>query len=265
MAKSFGENLKNKAYRFLGERWFYRLGYYYLLTHSEFRGSIERLGQMKNRHSGERCFILGNGPSLKRMDLSPLSNEVTFGLNRIYLMFPDLNFAPTYYIAVNKLVIEQCADEIVAKVPSHKFISYDARRWINFGRDLTFLYSREGPRFYPDVAKGVWQGATVTYVAMQIAFHLGFRRVVLVGVDHAYSTSGKPHEVIQSEGDDFDHFDSSYFGKGFRWQLPDLALSERAYQLAKLYYEQAGREILDATVDGRLDIFRKVEYESLFH
>lgn len=258
------DKLKRTASRILGERWFYNLGYYYLLTHSEFRKSIQRLRQMKNRHLGERCFIIGNGPSLKRMDLSPFVEEITFGLNRIYLMFPEINFTPSYYVAVNKLVIQQCSAEILSRVPSQKFISYDARTWVDFRPDVAFLLSRDGPRFYRDITRGVWQGATVTFVAMQIAFFMGFKKVVLIGVDHAYSTSGHPHETIVSAGDDPDHFDENYFGRGFRWQLPDLELSERAYHLAKQNFEADGREIVDATVDGRLEVFPKVDFKSLF-
>ena len=56
------------------------------------RDSIARLAALRDRHRGERCFILGNGPSLKRTDLSKLRNETTFGLNRIYLAFPEMGF-----------------------------------------------------------------------------------------------------------------------------------------------------------------------------
>lgn len=264
MTGTLREGIQSRALQLLGERWFYELGYYYLLTQAEFRASVKRLEGMQDRHAGERCFIIGNGPSLKNMDLAPLVNEVTFGLNRIYLLFPTLNFKPTYYVAVNKLVIQQCAAEIMARVPSHKFISYDARGWIDFGPDLTYLYSREGPKFYRDITKGIWQGATVTYTALQIAYFMGFKKVILIGVDHRYATSGRPHEEVISRGHDPDHFDDDYFGSGFRWQLPDLAMSECAYRLAKVHFEHAGREILDATTGGRLHVFPKVAYESLF-
>src|SRR4051812_20507954 len=37
------------------------------------------------RHPGPRCFIIGNGPSLKEQDLSRLTGEVTFATNSFYL------------------------------------------------------------------------------------------------------------------------------------------------------------------------------------
>ena len=52
------------------------------------RASIARLAELKDKYQGQRAFIIGNGPSLKITDLSKLKEEFTFGLNRIYLMFP---------------------------------------------------------------------------------------------------------------------------------------------------------------------------------
>jgi hypothetical protein len=93
---------------------------------------------------------------------------------------------------------------------------------------------------------------------------MGFDPVILIGVDHTFSSQGKPNTTIVSEGEDMDHFDPRYFGQGFRWQLPDLEMSERAYRLARQAFESAGRQVLDATIGGRLTVFPKVEYNSLF-
>jgi hypothetical protein len=104
----------------------------------------------------------------------------------------------------------------------------------------------------------------VTYVAMQLAYHLGYREVVLIGVDHSFSTTGPAHQLVTSAGDDPNHFDPSYFGKGYRWQLPDLVMSEQAYSLAKAAFEAAGGSIVDATVGGRLTIFPKADFSTIF-
>ncbi len=84
------------------------------MLHPWRRDTMERLEALHNRHKGERCFIIGNGPSLRHTDMSKLRGEYTLGMNRIYLMFPELGFQTTYYLSVNDLVIEQCAAEIQA-------------------------------------------------------------------------------------------------------------------------------------------------------
>ena len=110
----------------------------------------------------------------------------------------------------------------------------------------------------------MFEGFTVTYVSLQLAYFLGFSKAILIGVDHNFTTKGPANTVVTSQGEDPNHFASNYFGKGFRWQLPDLAGSERAYRMARKAYQADGRQILDATVGGKLDIFPKVDYEHLF-
>jgi len=228
------------------------------------RDTMERLSALHNRHKGERCFIIGNGPSLRHTDMSKLRGEYTLGMNRIYLMFPELGFQTTYYLSVNDLVIEQCAAEIQAlKMP--RFVSWRARRWLTPEPDLYFLWTTyTGPKFATDLRGRLWEGATVTYTALQTAYYLGFSEVILIGVDHNFTTQGKPNTTVVSQGDDPNHFSPAYFGKGFRWQLPDLETSERAYRMAREAFERDGRRVLDATVGGKLTVFPKVDYETLF-
>jgi len=232
------------------------------------RESIRRLAALKDIHKGRRAFIIGNGPSLRQTDLSKLKNEFTFGMNRIYLLFSELGFHTTYFVSINDLVIEQFRDDILA-LPMPKFLAW--RSHGHFPAQLpitqlpTFLYtSYTSPRFSSDVRGRVWEGATVTNVALQIAFHMGFEKVILIGVDHNFTSKGEANKTVVSQGDDPNHFAPNYFGKGAKWQLPDLDTSEIGYTLAREAYRKAGREVIDATVGGKLTIFPKVDYSSLF-
>jgi hypothetical protein len=229
------------------------------------RASLVSLAGLKNVHKGRRAFIIGNGPSLKQTDLSKLKGEFTFGLNRIYLMFPELGFGTTYFVSVNDLVIEQCAKDICA-LSMPKFLSWRSHRFFKSGPPpANFLYTTyDNPTFTRDVRWRVWESATVTYVALQLAFHMGFEQIILVGVDHNSNVPGKANSTIVSQGDDPNHFNPGYFGKGFRWQLPDFETSEIGYQLARRAYEADGREVLDATIGGKLTVFPKIDYLSLF-
>jgi hypothetical protein len=235
------------------------------------RESIRRLAALKNIHKGQRAFIIGNGPSLKQTDLTKLKNEFTFGMNRIYLLFPELGFSTTYFCSINDLVIEQFTDDILA-LPMPKFLAWHSHHHFeNSSFTLhpssfpTFLYTTyTGPRFSTDVRGRVWEGATVTNMALQLAFHMGFEQVILIGVDHNFTSKGDANKTVVSQGDDPNHFAPNYFAKGFKWQLPDLDTSEIGYTLARDAYQKAGRKVLDATVGGKLTIFPKVDYNSLF-
>ncbi|MCQ3936402.1 MAG: hypothetical protein DPW18_05070 [Chloroflexi bacterium] len=232
------------------------------------RESIRRLAALKDIHKGKRAFIIGNGPSLKQTDLGKLKNEITFGLNRIYLLFPELGFTTTYLCVTNDLVVEQFVSDFLAlRVP--QFIAWRSRRHYNpqlpIAQLPTFVYTTyTGPRFAADVRGRVWEGATVTNLALQLAFHMGIGQVILIGVDHNFTSKGDANKTVVSQGDDPNHFMPNYFGKGVKWQLPDLDTSEVGYILAREAYRKAGREILDATIGGKLTVFPKVDYNSLF-
>jgi len=227
--------------------------------------SQQALSCYRNIHRGQRCFILGNGPSLNQTDLSLLRNEMTIGMNRIYLLFPPLGFQTSYFLSINTLVIEQCAADIQA-LTMPRFLTWRARRWFSPSDEVLFLDTdyTDPATFSQDITGRVFEGSTVTYVAMQVAFYMGFDQVILVGVDHSFTTGGKPNETVISDGGDPNHFSPDYFGKGFRWQLPDLLASEQAYRMARDAYKNAGRTILDATIGGKLTIFPKVDYSDLF-
>ncbi|MBT2248085.1 DUF115 domain-containing protein [Arthrobacter sp. BHU FT2] len=226
------------------------------------RNNKSQIQQLEGKHLGERCVIIGNGPSLNKTNLELLRNETTFGLNRIYLMFEKLGFSTTYHAVVNQLVVEQCAEDF-ARLSAPLFTTLPSRRFLNEREETFFLNKLVGPRFSANLTHGIWEGATVTYVAMQVAYYMGFSEVVLVGVDHNFVSKGPAHKEVESAGADPNHFDPNYFGKGFKWQLPDLETSEVAYTLANEAFAARGGSIVDATVDGKLQIFPKVALEDV--
>jgi hypothetical protein len=232
---------------------------------SRWQKSRHHMRALRNTHAEERCFIIGNGPSLRRTDLTKLKGEFTFGLNRIYLIFSELGFATSCLVSVNELVLEQCVSEMKA-LDLPKYLTWRSRHW--FADDLQAVFvdtDFTGPEDFSHNASGrIFEGFTVTYVALQLAFYMGFSDVILIGVDHNFTTQGPANQAVVSQGDDPNHFSPNYFGAGFKWQLPDLDGSERAYRLARHAYESDGRRVLDATVDGKLTIFPKVDYNSLF-
>lgn len=225
------------------------------------------ISQFHNIHQGDRCFILANGPSLRNMDFSLLKNEITFGMNRIYLLADEIGFLPTYFVSINELVLDQFHREI-ANLAIPKFINWNRRALFDpEGNVVHYLRVRLGlkDRFSGDISQPVTSGGTVTFVALQIAYYMGFETIVLIGLDHSFQAKGIPNRsVVRHQEKDQDHFDPNYFPKGSKWQPPDLVRSEIAYQLARDAYEADGRVITDATDGGKCPIFQKHEYRSLF-
>lgn len=226
--------------------------------------SQKRLQLLRSREAGRRCVLVANGPSLNRMNLGFLKKETVFGLNKIFLGIQQLYVYPRYYVAVNKRVIEQSVEQIKA-MTSVKFIGCRGEEMIKEDA-LTYHIQTLNPpyRFCHDIVDGVHEGWTVTYAALQIAFYLGFKEVVIIGMDHRYKCKGAPNEAHILDGPDPNHFHPDYFGGGQIWDNPDLPNSEESYQIAREEYEKDGRNIVDATLDGACTVFKKADYRDIF-
>jgi hypothetical protein len=130
---------------------------------------------------------------------------------------------------------------------------------------MAFLKTIGGlPSFSFDPANVVWESGTVTYVAIQLAYYMGFSKIILIGVDHSFNTKGAANMTVISKGKDLNHFTPDYFKEGCRWQLPDLQTSELGYGLAKKVFEEDDRKIVDATLGGKLEVFPKLHFENIF-
>jgi hypothetical protein len=262
------EKTNNKLLQYALRYWYYP--YFSLKQYCKFRNKHDyidsyfqerdNLLQFKNIHTGKDCYIIGNGPSLNKIDLTLLNNYYTFGLNKIFLINKRCNFLPTYLIAVNKLVIEQSKEEFnrlhlpifLAKVHADGIID---------DRDNIFKFDTNVPwKFHKDLILGVSEGYTVTFTALQIAYFMGFKRVFLIGVDHNYRQKGKPNQKQKMSEEDINHFDPNYF-KGHEWKLADIKSSEKSYRFAKKNFEKDSRIIYDATIGGKLNIFQKIDFQ----
>jgi hypothetical protein len=201
-------------------------------------------------HKGETAVIIGNGPSLRNVPLAFLKKYPSFGSNRIYLLD---NFTATYYCSVNPLVVQQSVTQINEYKAQAKFITDGEASLIMNSYPLVSSGIR---KFSYNPAAYIFEGHTVTYVCMQLAFHMGFSTVLLVGVDHKFKMDGPPNSETIWQGDDPNHFSPDYF-KGTRWNNPDLKNSEVAYRLALKAFSDAGRKIVNLTEGTALDIFEK--------
>jgi hypothetical protein len=221
-----------------------------------------KLMQFQNLHKDEDCFIIGNGPSLNNMDLSLLNEYYVFGLNKINLIFKNQKINLDYHVVVNELVIAQIENDIkLGQFNCFSFVSYHASIGKKlFGDNIFQIYCRDAPwSFYSTIVEPIDEGYTVTFVALQIAYFMGFRNIFLIGVDHNFKQIGKPNEKQELKCSDLNHFDPNYF-KDQQWHLADMEGNEASYALAKHEYHNDGREIYDATLEGKLNIFKKIPF-----
>lgn len=225
-------------------------------------------------HKGERCFVVGNGPSLSKMDMSKLKHEITIGSNRCYIGFDKWGIRFNYWGIEDQLVAPDIADEWNKIYFAGKFIPRDLMHLvtnrinvhpINFKREAF----RALPRFSFSPSVIYW-GSSVTYMLLQIAVIMGCNPIYLIGTDHYYiipkdvEKQGDDQNKLTSRSKDPNHFDPSYFGKGRKWHIPRLDRSTRAFRAARIEAERRGIEIYNASITTKLEVFEKVKYNALF-
>jgi hypothetical protein len=226
--------------------------------------SRHRLRQWKDRYQGQRAVILCNGPSLLDVDFDKLHGVFTFGLNKINLLFDKTDFRPSCIVSVNPFVIEQNSDFFNhTSIPL--FLASRALGSVRPRDNVIFFHSIGTRTFAKDCSISLYEGYTVTAVALQLAFHFGFNDVALVGADHNFAASGPANATVVSTERDDSHFDPNYFAGGVKWQLPDLFESEVSYTMAKHMFEAHGRRVVNATNGGKLEVFTRLDLDAFLH
>lgn len=255
------------------------------------------LSKFKGVHAGERCFVMGNGPSLNLMDLSKLEGEVVFACNAAFLLFDRINWRPKYYVCVDSRVLPDRAADIDAMLESHPEMTgffpavliehagkkqrTPTRLVLPTGPNRYFFNERPNstddlPRsmFSLDADEHVVQPHTVAITMLQLAAYMGFTTIYLIGCDTDYvlgdsvRTAGRDGELdvalVSKRDDDANHFDPTYFGRRRKWHMPRTDLMIRHYEHAKAALESAGVRVYNATLGGKLEVFPRVHFEQLF-
>jgi hypothetical protein len=236
------------------------------------------LAHFYNRFKGRRCFIIGNGPSLNFHDLSLLDGEYSFGVNSFYYKTRETGFRPTFYVVEDSSVMKENIAEIRAYEAPFKFFPTIYRKLHPKTPNTFFFAMNRGfyersspnfvvPRFSTDASQVLYCGQSVTYINLQLAYFMGFTEVYLIGMDFDYIIP-KSHkrigDVLLSDTNDPNHFHKDYFGKGKTWKDPKLDRVLMNYRMANLVYSGVGRRIFNATKGGKLELFERADYDSLF-
>lgn len=221
----------------------------------------KHLESLKDKYRGKPILVVGNGPSLNKTPLESFSHIPSIGMNKIDLLFHRSLWRPDFVICTNSAVVQQHR-EIFERSEVPIYLAWK-NRWFIKGahRHIHYFDLNVNEKFSRDIAKTVGSGATVAFSALQFAYYMGADPVILVGVDHNFDRSGGRNTYERREGADVNHFDPNYFADGMIWGLPLMTESEEVFMQSKIAFEADGRKIYDATIDGKLQVFEKIEID----
>ena len=232
------------------------------------RKKHRQIQKLQNKFEGDKCFIIGNGPSLTTKDLEMIAANGyrTFASNRIYNLFDKTTWRPTFYACSDEKLYRDSRDIIDNLDDCMKFLPMDlydksnAQSGFYYFTRIPAPSNRKTPAFQTNLLKKFGEGNTITYHMMQLAAGMGFKEIYLLGVDFSYAISiGIDGKIVEDKS-----------VKNYAWDndqqppnLPNIQWNYYAYQSALRESSKYGIKIFNATRGGKLEVFERVDIDVL--
>lgn len=252
----------------------------------EIKQYVSKNKELKDQYLGETCFILGNGPSLKKLDFKKLSDKYVFTVNSLYKNenFHELNsnfhvysdfvfFSDDFSTETAKNIREELLQyNIMTFLPSHaeKFIAeYQFQKNCRIYSPILHFHNKSSSKIMLD--KYTIDCSSVVFQCIQIALYMGFKTIYLLGCDctgiqniiekklgqsitnYAYSTNendNKLYEKIVTERDMYTVFQTQ-------------ANIFEQYKVFKKIVESNGASICNLTQPTILDSIARKKLEDV--
>lgn len=259
---------------------------------SEVASIAKKNSIFKNKHQGERCFILGTGPSINQQNLSLLKGELCFAVSHFFLHQDIKTIAPKYQILApyHPPFNFQTLEKVFSGFDAHYtkdvtyFFGYRPYKYsiYNFLQNNP-QYQKENNYFLDysysqildeknylnselwDICKSPFQIRTVIYSALQLSIYMGCKQIYLLGCDHDYlrDTSRVMNHHFYKEEDGVSDVEHLSCFSTERW-FEEYYFRWKQYRLMREYATTNNIEIYNATQGGMLDVFPRVDLNDLF-
>jgi hypothetical protein len=233
----------------------------------------KRLKTFQNKHEGQRCFIVGNGPSLTINDLEKIKGEICFSTNSSVKLFDKTDWRPHYYVLQDSVAYEILKDQIDhADLPC---VFYNTLLIWNFNREgipfksneiyaLSIYINKFFPKyrgklkFSTDITKGIYSGWTTIISIIQIAVYMGFKEIYLVGTDCDYTGPNLHMPDVE-----YDVIDEAIAATCSEFDLTSGEKMIDSYTQQKVYLDRLGVKVYNATRGGKLEVFPRVNLDEI--
>ena len=245
---------------------------------------LNRNQVFKNKHMGRRCFVIGNGPSLNKQDLSLLSNEITVVMNHFYKHPVIEKWQPKYYCFSDPLLFsvstyaENFYQNLRQKVHSSKFLLpvyaknvVENQKWLPVDRTYYAAYRgtlSNGLNYNIDLTESIPGVQSTSQLAIMWALYMGCSPIYLIGLDHdwlGYRGMDKHFYAEKTIENSLEAHNGDLGPMRYQKKLELVLLSWNGYNNLSAYTSQEGIKIINLTNGGFLDVFERMNYESIFH
>ena len=154
------------------------------------------LKKYRNKFKGQRCFLIGNGPSLRAEDLDALNamGEITFGCNFIHRIYGSTDWRPTFHFISDSSTVRTACWDIVRNVDERttmvvRDFAYQAMvikpSKVIIPHSISIEDYKVSNNF---LAYHYISHATVMSMMLEAAMYMGFDEIYLIGVDATTSS-----------------------------------------------------------------------------
>ena len=262
-------------------------------TSPEMKQLVKENSRFRNQYAGQRCFIIGSGPSIKEQDLSLLKNEYTFTVNQLARNDQFHKIQPTFHVwsdpeffdekmeAKEKAEIEKCVRAVYA-ADSHPDVFYIGKSYesicrMDLPKDKTHFFV-QGNAIFPefngfvDYSTAIPSFRTVIHYCITLAVYMGFSEIYLLGCD---CTGFVSYAAAQDE-----HTDKNYqYGyaisdvekkrmqKAYSKPIDQLLIVYgkliRDYSILEKYCRKHQAKLVNCTAGGVLNSLERQRYEDV--
>ncbi len=219
--------------------------------------SLPLYRQFVSERTSDTAVLVGNGPSLLKTDMSALEGQDVYITNYAVKNAELAKHAKA--VAVSNYLVAEQDPAAFRELNVWKVFPVWLSHILPPDPQTIYLNAQGGElRFSTDVTSHVFWHSTVSFFWLQILYSAGYRKVCMIGFDNTYQQPRNLREgdIVEQKADDANHFDASYF-KGKKWQAADTGKMAETYEISRKTYEADGREIVNCTVGGALEVFRR--------
>jgi len=253
----------------------------YALSNAERATIVKQNEELKGRHVGTRCFILGAGSSVKEQDIGKLEGEFIISVSNTFVHPEFSRIRPRYHVLPSLLKGHgrlHSEEKFVGWLRAMEVATGDAEMFMHIGdrgmveRNRLFKnriihwveYSVSWDEDFdaPINLMSVPPIWSVSELALTVAMYLGFDKIYLVGIDHDWFNG--VHVYF------YDHTKEH----AMRPHQTDVSFADGEFQMRRhadifrkyKYLYSMKRNIYNANANSKhyLDVFPKVDYNSLF-
>lgn len=242
-----------------------------LLLNDNFR----RLRSYQDRHKGQRCFLVGTGPSLTAVDLDRIAGVDGFGCNMLYKMFDQTVWRPNYYCMTDRVYARYQSQEMLTHVHVPVFTPRSTmQRMPAAGEQVIYVNDIYDYRTYRPRGKMLsycWLKASVMLFMLEMAIYMGYEEIYLLGVDCSNTYAANGHFTGDYVKKETKSAEQSRMERDLKqgkltpeemW-AHNYRRNIEAYEEIKKLADCRGVRICNATRGGNLEVFPRVVLEDI--